>query len=136
MGQFELLVHRDGEGIFVEFGSPAVVIRFDGRELNWCGLGGSICFGDGNRFAGDAGDFLGSDQRGGGETPLSFGDHADAETEAVLIRDERDFIGDATSALRREAVSGELIAIAADADVGVSGALLLGFRDRHRAEFL
>ena len=134
--QLQLLVHRNGKRIFIELRSPAVAISLDRRQLNRRGLRRRVRLCHRHRLARNAGDLFGGHQRRGRKSPLPFDDDADAEPEAVLVRDERHFVGDVAAAFRRKPVAGELIAITPDAQVGVSRALLLGLRDRHRAQLL
>jgi len=134
VSEFEFFVHGDGEGVSLELGGPAVAVRLDGCELNGLRLGDGIGFGNNDGFAAEAGNFFGGDDGRCSETPLTVYDDADAEAEAVLIRDKGDFIGDVAATFRGQAVAGELTAETADAEIGVSGALLFGFGHGDGAE--
>ena len=76
----------------------------------------------------------GSHQRRCGESPLPIHDDPHTEAEALSIGDKGYFVGLIASALRRQAVSGKLLAIAVDADIGVAGAVLFGLRQSYGAE--
>ena len=58
VNQLQLLVHRNGKGIFVELRSPSVAISFDRRKLNRRRLGGGVRLSDSDRFPRDARDLL------------------------------------------------------------------------------
>src|SRR5262249_475378 len=68
------------------------------------------------------------------ESPLSIGDDPHTKAEALLVCDERHFVGFVASALWRQAVARKLLAIAVDADIGVGGSLLFGFGESDFAQ--